>query len=394
MCTLPHELTDGGLDKGIIFFSTWSELQRHQRDVHPPRCHWPGCEDKVFKTRDNLRAHLRRHEEKQKLYEEDIGNPIQNSVDATDAPPPWRSATSLQCPACDRGFTSRYSRDVHHNTVHLGQRDYACTNYGCDKRYGHKHLVVRHARVCPFRDYTNRDGAQAGVEGAASSKSNDLEHEADDEAEEDEGDDFFRKEGGAVPEGSASRGRVRTRKREHKADRDSSFLVDLLTGRGYRSEVGARAGIETENSADGSCCSQKRQKLAKRRILACPWPKLKMAMTEQGQANRNFGGEGIEAVLGCDYHFSRVYDVQRHLLSKHGVELSQLKIRALLTNQERDALPLPRSRSRYSRHRLAGCQGIKDSVHGSLSISKTGSDSDTDIDADTNTHFITRRSGR
>lgn len=317
MCTLPHESGD------VLFFSTWSDLQRHQRDVHPPRCHWPGCKDKVFKTRENLKAHLRRHMEKDR-HLQDQGLVLPPSSSTTSGPTGRVAQTSMtfECPNCDKAFASKYARDVHAKTVHLGQRDYACKNAGCDKRYGHKHLVVRHARVCPFRLIQGDSRADGKGEGEHDEDEADDEEEAAGGDEEDMDDDFFRREGGAVPEESASRGRVRKRKLDADEGAPKSFLVDLLTGRGY----GAKA-------------APKKRRLAKGRILACPWSKISAELAKRGGESSN---SSSSAGITCDYRFSRVYDVQRHLASKHQVDLSQLEIRALLTSEERQALPNPR----------------------------------------------------
>lgn len=47
----------------IYTFSTWSALQTHMKEAHPPVCPWPGC-GKQFQRQDNLRAHYRRHEQR------------------------------------------------------------------------------------------------------------------------------------------------------------------------------------------------------------------------------------------------------------------------------------------------------------------------------------------
>lgn len=45
----------------IYSFETWTALQKHMKEAHPPVCPWPGC-GKHFSRQDNLRAHYRRHE--------------------------------------------------------------------------------------------------------------------------------------------------------------------------------------------------------------------------------------------------------------------------------------------------------------------------------------------
>lgn len=46
------------------YFSTWSELQRHLREEHPPTCPYPECHAQTFSAQKGLRAHLRIHQER------------------------------------------------------------------------------------------------------------------------------------------------------------------------------------------------------------------------------------------------------------------------------------------------------------------------------------------
>ncbi|GAA5826368.1 hypothetical protein JCM3770_000639, partial [Rhodotorula araucariae] len=43
-------------------FGVWSALQKHAKATHPPRCHHPECAGKTFTTSYGLRAHLKLHE--------------------------------------------------------------------------------------------------------------------------------------------------------------------------------------------------------------------------------------------------------------------------------------------------------------------------------------------
>lgn len=64
-CTMQHacpQSQENGDHASLVYtFPTWSALQAHMKEAHPPVCPWPGCE-KVFQRQDNLRAHYRRHE--------------------------------------------------------------------------------------------------------------------------------------------------------------------------------------------------------------------------------------------------------------------------------------------------------------------------------------------
>lgn len=66
-CSMDHSQPQQGDSQGsgpfIYTFPTWSALQAHMKQAHPPICPWPEC-GKQFQRQDNLRAHYRRHEER------------------------------------------------------------------------------------------------------------------------------------------------------------------------------------------------------------------------------------------------------------------------------------------------------------------------------------------
>jgi len=47
------------------YFSTWSALQAHTRDSHPPTCLHSKCNGRTFNSQKNLKAHLRTHEDQE-----------------------------------------------------------------------------------------------------------------------------------------------------------------------------------------------------------------------------------------------------------------------------------------------------------------------------------------
>lgn len=47
-------------------FGTWTLLQRHNKTVHPPACHHPECDGRVFANSRSLRNHLSLHERDEK----------------------------------------------------------------------------------------------------------------------------------------------------------------------------------------------------------------------------------------------------------------------------------------------------------------------------------------
>jgi len=45
------------------YFPTWSALQAHIRDTHPPTCLYSNCNGRTFNSQKNLKAHLKTHED-------------------------------------------------------------------------------------------------------------------------------------------------------------------------------------------------------------------------------------------------------------------------------------------------------------------------------------------
>lgn len=47
-------------------FTNWTLLQRHHKQDHPPTCHYPECDGKTFTSARGLRQHLALHDEKER----------------------------------------------------------------------------------------------------------------------------------------------------------------------------------------------------------------------------------------------------------------------------------------------------------------------------------------
>jgi hypothetical protein len=60
--------------QAVRYFSTWSELQRHIRDDHPPSCPRPECDGQTFASQKAFRVHLRVHEQDETLASGAEGN--------------------------------------------------------------------------------------------------------------------------------------------------------------------------------------------------------------------------------------------------------------------------------------------------------------------------------
>ena len=129
MCVLPHEETPT--------FSTWTELQRHVRDCHPPQCPRPECEGRTFANRENLRKHMRLHASRDAKKDEE-----EEEDDDDDE----NEATTLACSwnGCHRTFSSPYALQAHLAKVHLREKPHTCDV--CGQAYGYKHLLRQHMR--------------------------------------------------------------------------------------------------------------------------------------------------------------------------------------------------------------------------------------------------------
>ncbi|PWN19854.1 hypothetical protein BCV69DRAFT_283958 [Microstroma glucosiphilum] len=256
-CALPHPTSSEALaptpapsrsTPELLTFPTWSALQSHMREAHPPACHYAACNGKVFKNRENLKMHLRRHEEKEheeKQREKDRGRnaEVQESgqgqhwceassdeeddVGAGVAKASrslrvfhctWRpearvanghsqpgsaisESTSSGTP-CSKSFKSSHSLQTHIRVAHLKDRPFKCL---CGKAYGHKHLLKRHevkcAAVLAREEKQDGDEEETHEKGAgASGVARGDEASAPSELDEDEEDDVFRQGGGALPE--------------------------------------------------------------------------------------------------------------------------------------------------------------------------------------------------
>ena len=93
-------------DRENRYYGTWTALQTHMRTEHPPTCLHEGCNNKVFASHHNLRAHLRLHEERE----------VEDGLDA-----------DVEDEAEDRPKKRRRGGD-------LG-RDWKCSAQGCDKDF-------------------------------------------------------------------------------------------------------------------------------------------------------------------------------------------------------------------------------------------------------------------
>lgn len=89
--------------KQVLSFSTYAQLQEHNRIAHPPKCIY--CEH-VFSTQRELRQHVE----------------IVHSGQDVDE----RRTHICSYPNCGRGFTKKSNLNVHIRTVHGGEKGFVC----------------------------------------------------------------------------------------------------------------------------------------------------------------------------------------------------------------------------------------------------------------------------
>ncbi|KAI9886717.1 MAG: negative regulator of the PHO system [Watsoniomyces obsoletus] len=100
-------------------FATYSELQSHLREIHPPTCIF--CQQECV-SRRQLRQHIACHHAEMNLAsEEDMD--MDKSLSR-------RSSTKLhRCsePSCLKLFTRRHNLKIHQRTVHEGEKRFVCS---------------------------------------------------------------------------------------------------------------------------------------------------------------------------------------------------------------------------------------------------------------------------
>ncbi|XP_006460868.1 hypothetical protein AGABI2DRAFT_204147 [Agaricus bisporus var. bisporus H97] len=132
-------------DQSPLYFSTWSTLQNHIRNAHPPTCTHASCAGRSFTTQRGLRAHMKLHEEHdmmeafETLHDEDDSQPTKKRRGGD-----WGRDWKCDYGGCSKDFKSKSALTVHKNVAHLGQRNFACSYEDCHKAFGYNHLLQRH----------------------------------------------------------------------------------------------------------------------------------------------------------------------------------------------------------------------------------------------------------
>lgn len=140
---------------------------------------------------------------------------------------------------------------VHVKVCHLRRRDFVCTLESCGKSFGYKHLLQRHIA----RHHTSHGDGEA-----------------------------------------AELGKTRP-----AGDSSKSSVIDILTGKAYKSRTTATTGSKQ---------------------FICPYPFISFVDLECERSSTRDTAE-IRTSANCNYAFSRAYDLRRHLLSEHGLAVEK-----------------------------------------------------------------------
>ncbi|KIJ45349.1 hypothetical protein M422DRAFT_166865 [Sphaerobolus stellatus SS14] len=149
-----------------LYFSTWTALQAHLREKHPPTCPYPECKGRVFASQKGLKGHLKVHADKE------IENGLEEAVKEEERPVKRRRGGEVgrdwvcEVENCPKAFKSKKALATHHKVTHLGRKDFVCSIAECGQTFGYKHLLQRHtARV-----HTTAEGLSAENDATSSSE--------------------------------------------------------------------------------------------------------------------------------------------------------------------------------------------------------------------------------
>ncbi|EJU03438.1 hypothetical protein DACRYDRAFT_77042 [Dacryopinax primogenitus] len=123
-------------------FPTWTALRRHVQEAHPPTCPYKMCRGKMFSRKDNLRAHMKMHEE---------GHALDESGEESDESDEGRrkrrkNGGEWKCgeDGCTKSFRAQAALNKHKQISHLGLRRFACNVPKCEYTCGYKHVLQKH----------------------------------------------------------------------------------------------------------------------------------------------------------------------------------------------------------------------------------------------------------
>ncbi|SCV74900.1 BQ2448_7929 [Microbotryum intermedium] len=307
--------------------ATWSALQKHTKTVHPPRCHYSECHGKTFTTNRGLRNHVATIHEGLTSAEETDANKTTSSrsrrkrkrrsgrgrdndeeraeAQETETDIDDGNETSEWEPSeWDREDNEREERMLRNfaaggkkkrRIVLAPEAVWKCNHGACKRSFKSSDALDRHAQALHFAERLepivevpmHRHRSQSrGASVAATPK----------RVEVDTAKDMTDLE--AMPPLPP----LPKRKRPPKSPTAMS-LIEAITGYGY-------APVDDEEVSQS----------ASKRKFPCPWLDID-ELDYQIIVDDDVGSSNVTAVQpsACEYWFSRVYDVERHLRGAHKV---------------------------------------------------------------------------
>ncbi|KDE06418.1 hypothetical protein MVLG_03324 [Microbotryum lychnidis-dioicae p1A1 Lamole] len=309
--------------------TTWSALQKHTKTVHPPRCHYPECDNKTFTTNRGLRNHIASIHEGS-TSAEDTDAPHKTTTSRSRRKRKRRSgrkrgsdeeeleAQETETDANDGNVTSEWEQSEwdreddereermlldfaaggkkKRRIVLAPEAVWKCTHGACKRPFKSSDALGRHVkalhsieRLVPIVEvpvHRPRSQSRGTSMGPAPPKEDDLDFAQDSTDLE------------ALPPLPP----LPKRKRAPKSPTAMS-LIESITGYGYA-------------PAD----EDERSQAASKRQFPCPWPDIAKLDHRIIVDDILCSPNGHIVQTGsCEYWFSRVYDVERHLRGAHQV---------------------------------------------------------------------------
>lgn len=263
-----------------VLFATWTELQAHTREAHPPVCPYEECNGRTFKTparlRDHLKVHAEREEDLAQASEDDIAPVLQKKRPSRRK---RRRSDVDDAGELEAEGPKKLARVQNGSAGKM----YACGTPGCGKTYKTQYARDEHAQAAHAKGKHRCDVCGRIYRRPASLK----RHQAD----------------GWCDPSRESEAETEDEDEESHAD----IAAELL-------------GIATAPGGQ------------QYRPWVCPYRTHVELHTlgEQKILEEQQGGEEEKGEEACSERFFRVYDVRRHLGAVHGVVVGDEETRKLL----------------------------------------------------------------
>lgn len=272
-------------------FGVWSALQKHTKQAHPPRCHYPQCAGKTFTTSFGLRTHLKLH-----AADEEAG------IEALPEGRKRRSRKGARTSA--RGGRGRgRGGAAGEGAVKLEDADDERASDWEDRQEAERDERMREN----FRHggKKKRKVLEDAVRSLLSLQSRPARGLADPLLGSSRSQHGFP----PIPPGAGAPA--------------SSFYRDLVTGANYAHRASTSSASASATAIKPGDDRPRPGLTHVPRQFACPFPAiLALPFEDVKEVLPGAEGEGGDDAEGtCGFWFKRVYDVERHLRSRHGVEM-------------------------------------------------------------------------